>query len=164
MIKILVKSLLLVGIILSIYFIVNPSACSNLIAGRVVNPTENDLSYPSGDKQHGEILVPQGDSALHQDSADQAGIYDTNTMQENAKPENQISQEETDYAIANRYVELEREYVAKGQDTKDSAREIAYIVMDDFEMTPKEWEAFLQRATEANLFEKIREENKETNK
>ena len=26
--------------------------------------------------------------------------------------------------------------------------------MDDFEMTPAEWEAFLQRATVENLFEK----------
>ena len=160
MIKILVKSLLLVCIILSIYFIVNPSACSNLIAGRVVNPTEEDFPYPADDKK-GELIVPQGDSALHDDTAKEAGIYDTNTMQENRNGQNQISQEDTDYAIANRYVELEREYTEQGKDTKDSAREIAYIVMDDFEMTPKEWDAFLRRATESKLFEKIREENKE---
>ena len=159
MIKILVKALLLVCIILSIYFIVNPSACSNLIAGRVVNPTEDDFPYPSDEKKS-ELIVPQGDSALHKDTAKEAGIYDTNTMQENRANQEQISQEDTDYAIANRYVELEREYAEKGQDTKDSAREIAYIVMDDFEMTPKEWDAFLQRATQSNLFERIREENK----
>ena len=160
MIKILIKALLLVFIILSIYFIVNPSACSNLIAGRVVNPTEDELTYPADNSKKSEVLVPQGDSALHEDTAQEAGIYDTNTMQENRNPQNQISQEETDYAIANRYVELEREYIEKGKDPKESAKDIAYTVMDDFEMTPKEWDAFLQRATEANLFEKIREENK----
>ena len=160
MIKILIKSFLLVFIILSIYFIVNPSACSNLLAGRVVNPTEDEVSAPSDSKLHGGRLVPQGDSALQEDTAKEAGIYDTNTMQENNDAQNQISQDETDYAIANRYVELEREYAAKGLDTKESAKEIAYTVMDDFEMTPKAWDAFLQRATANNLLEKIREENK----
>ena len=160
MIKILIKALLLVIIILSIYFIVNPSACTNLIAGRVVNPTEEDLPYPAEEKHRSELLVPQGDSALQKDTAQEAGVYDTNTMQENANTQSSLTQEETDYAIANRYVELEREYAAKGQDTQASAKEIAYIVMDDFELTPKEWEAFLQRATETNLFEKVREENK----
>ena len=162
MIKILIKALLLVCIILSIYFIVNPSACSNLIAGRVVNPPEEDFRYPAEhNDQHKELLTPQGDSALHKDTAQEAGVYDTNTMQENRNAQNQISQEDADYAIANRYVELEREYTEQGKDTKDSAKEIAYIVMDDFEMTPKEWDAFLQRATESNLFEKIREESAE---
>ena len=159
MIKILIKSILLVCIILSIYFIVNPSACSNLIAGRVVNPLEED-EVPAELPRQGNVLVPQGDSALQQGTAPEAGVYDTNTMQENRNPQNQISQEETDYAIANRYVELEREYTEKGKDPKESAKEIAYIVMDDFEMTPKEWDSFLQRATETNLFEKIREESK----
>jgi len=162
-IKILVKALLLVCIILSIYFIVNPSACSNLIAGRVVNPTEEE-AFDAENKTQGELLVPQKDSALHKDTVQEAGVYDTNTMQENRagqeqkqpQEQGQISQEETDYAAANRYVELEREFAAQGKDPKD----IAYKVMDDFEMTPKEWDAFLQRATETNLFEKIREENK----
>jgi hypothetical protein len=30
--------------------------------------------------------------------------------------------------------------------------------MDDFELTPAEWEAFLQRATVDNLFEKVRQQ------
>ena len=30
--------------------------------------------------------------------------------------------------------------------------------MDDFELTPAEWEAFLQRATADNLFEKVRQQ------
>lgn len=28
--------------------------------------------------------------------------------------------------------------------------------MDDFELTPEEWEDFLQRATKSNLFDKVR--------
>ena len=62
-----------------------------------------------------------------------------------------------DYAIANRYVELENEYIKQKKDMKKAAQEISYIVMDDFEMTPAEWEAFLQRATVDNLFEKVRQ-------
>ena len=34
MIKMLLKTLILICIILSIYFIVNPSACSNLMSGK----------------------------------------------------------------------------------------------------------------------------------
>ena len=40
MLKILLKAAILVFIILSIYFIVNPAACSNLMMGRVTNSTE----------------------------------------------------------------------------------------------------------------------------
>ena len=40
----------------------------------------------------------------------------------------------------------------------DASREISYIVMDDFEMSPQEWESFLTRATASNLFNKVREE------
>ena len=167
MIKILLKSLLLICIILSIYFIVNPSACSNLLAGRVVNPDEAEFPYEDNSKPARAMLVPQGDShegSEPQKDAKAAGIYDTNTLQQQGEaqvpPQDQASQEDTDYAIANRYIELEREYADQGKDTTSNAKEIAYIVMDDFEMTPKEWDAFLQRATESNLFEKIREENK----
>ena len=68
------------------------------------------------------------------------------------------SQDDIDYAIASRYVELENEYAKNNMLGKDTAQEISYIVMDDFELTQQEWESFLQRATESNLFDKIRSE------
>ena len=93
-------------------------------------------------------------------------VTDTNSALQNQQPattapapsEKPYTQADIDYAIASRYVELENEYLAKKKDIKNAAKEISYIVMDDFELTPSEWEAFLQRATVDNLFEKVRQQ------
>ena len=90
-------------------------------------------------------------------------VTDTNSSTENQEaapstPAKTFTQADIDYAIASRYVELENEYIAKQKDVKKAAKEISYIVMDDFELTPAEWEAFLQRATADNLFEKVRQQ------
>lgn len=178
MLKILIKAAILVFIILSIYFIVNPSACSNLMLGRVVNSTSKEpiVSQPLDD--HRELFVPAGDKTQpHQpgsktDSSNQdfapesadtpataPAVVDTNTLTEQGNaPAPAYSQEDIDYAIASRYVELEQEYAQKNKINKDSAKEISYQVMDDFELTPQEWESFLQRATQSNLFNQIRTE------
>lgn len=222
MIKILVKAAILVCIILSIYFIVNPSACSNLMSGRVVNSMEELPTFVPNDKSHSELLTPQGDQPLErqaepaptaepeeefapvqEESAAQEpveqpaaqpaeqpaateeqkaaeeqpaastteeapAVTDTNSALEDqaaaqeaaklADPGKAFTQADIDYAIASRYVELENEYLAKKKDMKNAAKEISYIVMDDFELTPAEWEAFLQRATVDNLFEKVRQQ------
>ncbi len=180
MLKIFLKAAVLVFIILSIYFIVNPSACSNLMAGRVVNAprSEHPQIHPSMPPAQNELLVPVGDQAplpSAQDAAPNAsevsGVTDTNSLQaapEISVPEEQAadeaapvqySQEDIDYAIASRYVELEREYAKDNKPLgKEASREISYIVMDDFELSPQEWESFLTRATAANLFNKVREE------
>ena len=186
MIKILVKAAVLVGIILSIYFIVNPSACSNLISGRAVNSTEELPTFvPNNDKSHSELLVPQGDKGTQPSTQENTVVpqtvtttpaESTQTTQDTtpvitdtnsavaATPATQepeakgFTQADIDYAIASRYVELENEYLAKKKDVKNAAKEISYIVMDDFELTPAEWEAFLQRATVDNLFEKVRQQ------
>lgn len=156
MLKILIKAAILVFIILSIYFIVNPSACSNLMLGRVTNSMETEplVTDPSGD--HSEMFTPSGDQPLTTDGA-QPGVVDTNSLSEPVDVPN-YSQEDIDYAIASRYVELENEYAKNNLLGKDTAQEISYIVMDDFEMTPQEWEEFLQRATQSNLFDKVRSE------
>ncbi len=159
MLKILIKALILVCIILSIYFIVNPSACSNLVNGRVVNSLDA-ISTPAPDNQpQRELLTPvgdQGQTPQKTNAQEQSvpAVMDTNSTQPAPSAYNQ---DEVDYAIASRYVELEKEYTLKHPDTKDTAKEISYIVMDDFELTPSEWEAFLQRATASNLFEKVRQ-------
>lgn len=169
MLKILLKTILLVFIILSIYFIVNPSACSNLMMGRVTNITDTQAADEILSGSHGEMFVPAGDRPLQDPQpapAQQAaqpetdpeveGITDTNTLKELETPT--YSQEDMDYAIASRYVELEKEYAQQNKSGKDTAKEISYRVMDDFELTQQEWEAFLERATASNLFNKIRTE------
>lgn len=180
MIKILIKAAVLVCIILSIYFIVNPSACSNLMNGREVNSTEELPTFVPTDKSHSELLTPQGDKGTEQpaqgentpSSATQTEgtanatsvpvVTDTNSIPATETPKAEqpqnkgYTQADIDYAIASRYVELENEYLSKKKDVKNAAKEISYIVMDDFELTPAEWEAFLQRATADNLFEKVR--------
>ena len=205
MIKMLLKTLILICIILSIYFIVNPSACSNLMSGKAVNAREELPTFVPKDQDHSELLTPTGDEPLRSEekatptpaetpapateqpaavepAATQAstqtvtqastqtvsGVTDTNTLQaqpQAAAPEKpSYTVAETDYAIASRYVELENEYLKQKKDMKKAAQEISYIVMDDFEMTPAEWEAFLQRATVENLFEKVRQEQAAKNK
>ena len=170
MVKIFLKAAVLVFIILSIYFIVNPSACSNLLAGRVVNtpPVENPQINPSVPPAQEEMLIPAGD-LNPQDLPSAQEVISAPAAQEDEAEEQEASasleedfpytQEDIDYAVASRYVELEREYIKENKAMgKESSREISSIVMDDFEMSPEEWEAFLTRATSSNLFNKVREE------
>jgi len=167
-IKILVKAFILVCIVLSIYFIVNPSACSNLINGRVVNSMDETFTQPDRVVPQQELLGPSGDKpevtqtqeeSDVQPAQDSSFVQPSTTGEETAAPVTSgYSQEEVDAAIASRYVELEREYAKKNLDGKDMAKEISYTVMDDFDLTPSEWEAFLQRATATNLFDKVRQE------
>lgn len=172
MVKIVLKTAVLIFVIFSIYFIVNPSACSNFLAGRVTNQTELPVSgeLPAG--EHGEMFTPVGDKPLATvqrpgQAATSAkpqtveGIVDTNTL---TQEEPQYSQEDIDYAIASRYVELENEYAKQNKVGKNVAKEISYMVMDDFELTQSEWEAFLARATASNLFDKIRTEQAATSR
>lgn len=184
MFKILLKAAILVFIILSVYFIVHPSACSNLMLGRVTNPTDRHPAVEEMGDTHGELFTPAGDQPLDgyvppQGTSSDAEKEELLHEQEPApeepaaqepapaaqeeqpvKPADQTAaaytQEDIDYAIARRYVELEQEYARLNKIGKETAKEIAYKVMDDFEMTQQEWEAFLQRATESNLFNKIR--------
>lgn len=162
MLKILLKAAVLFLIVISVYIIVNPTACSNMLAGRERSSAQQDESQNAptyeqkqtiSDKQNqpDEMFTPTADQDAHK------GIIDTNTLQEEAK--NPVySQEDIDYAIASRYVELEREYARNHTVGKDTSREISFIVMDDFEMSPAEWESFLSRATANGLFEKVRKE------
>lgn len=188
MLKIFLKSAILVFIILSIYFIVNPSACSNLLAGRVVNTPREDtlqINNPSMPAAQNEMLIPVGDQnaqdipsaqevmeAPQQPQAQEPAPEETavaistpqeaQEKQDNAPVQEETSlytQEDIDYAVASRYVELEREYLKENKTLgKEASREISYIVMDDFEMSPEEWESFLTRATSSGLFNKVREE------
>ena len=171
MVKILLKTAILLFIIFSIYFIVNPSACSNFLAGRITNTDETEPTQTVPYGQHGEMFAPTGDGPLTKEQqpapattkpTEVKGIVDTNTLTEQAasqpQPVSQYSQADIDYAVASRYVELENEYARNKKVGKDTAKEISYIVMDDFELTQQEWESFLERATATNLFNKVRAE------
>ena len=128
--------------------------------GRVTNSpdTEPQIALPASTADHSEMFIPSGDKPLRQSASQEQkveGITDTNSLEtDNAGVD--YSQEDIDYAIASRYVELENEYAQAKKTTKDTAKEISYQVMDDFELTPEEWEDFLQRATKSNLFDKVR--------
>ena len=63
MLKIIIKSIILVCIVLSVYFIVNPSACSNLINGRAVN-VRQELPVQKQNDTHSELFTPTGDQPL----------------------------------------------------------------------------------------------------
>lgn len=166
MLKILLKALILLLIVLSIYLIVHPTACSNLLAGReTVMPDDDgvivDWRHPMA--EYDRTIDPAQPRMQSIDEALQReGV---NTQKEEPKEEpaatsqaKTYSQEDIDYAIARRYVELEQEYAQKGKVGKDTSREISFIVMDDFEMTAAEWDSFLSRATANDLFAKARKE------
>lgn len=163
MIRILLKSVVLFLIVLSVYFIVHPSACSNLLAGReTVAPvwTQDGEQKRSPMAEPGEEIKPVSESeadkiAEDEDSGNYTDILDTNTRKEEpARPV--YSQSQIDYAIASRYVELEQKYTADQTVGKDASQEIAHVVMDDFQMTPTEWDEFISRATSSDLFNKVR--------
>lgn len=160
MLKILVKAVILVFIILSIYFIVHPAACSNLMLGRVTNSSDKEIIVQHEADIHREMFVPSGDRPQKAVSAAQQNAFDTDMLSNDIPPVPAYSQEDIDYAVASRYVELENEYAQKNKKGKDAAKEISYIVMDDFELTQQEWESFLQRATQSNLFNKVRSDMK----
>lgn len=175
MIKIVLKTIVLLFIVFSVYFIVHPAACSNFLAGRETRIDEPS-SAPSDVRRHGpreeqstvsaspvstESASSQPQKPAQTEGAEDAdllekGVFDTNTMQEEGQPS--YSQDELDEAVASRYVELEREYANGNGGTvgKDAAREISFVVKDEFEMSPAEWESFLTRATEKGLFDRIR--------
>lgn len=154
MLKILLKAAVLFLIVLSIYFIVHPSACSNLLAGRETGGPKAADKTQSVVEDRTSLMLGEEDAAK-QPAKEGEGIFDTNTMKEEQK---KYSQEDIDYAIASRYVELEREYAQNHTLGKDASREISYVVMDDFEMSPAEWESFLSRAIASDLFNKVRQE------
>lgn len=158
--KILLKAAVLLFIVFSIYFIVNPSACSNMMAGREVRSSGGqDVQMQNTGSEQGQTISSSG--TISEDGAyipySEEGVFDTNTLNEEASAPI-YSQQDIDYAIASRYVELEREYSQNGTLGKDASREISFIVMDDFEMSPTEWEGFLQRATASDLFNKVRQD------
>lgn len=172
MVKILLKAAVLLFIVFSIYFIVHPAACSNMMAGREAVPLSEaerlGLQHPMAEP--GQTFSSDGyedhtdasSGTVTEDGAyapynDGQGLIDTNTMKEMTR-QPVYSQQDIDYAIASRYVELEREYARHHTVGKDTSREISFIVMDDFEMSPAEWESFLSRATASDLFDKVRRE------
>ena len=160
MLKILLKALVLFLIVLSVYLIIHPQACSNLLAGREAWPVEGEAAewrHPMAEPQN--VTDKNKDDWQNRDELFvQEKSEDQNAQKpaETTEPQPSYSQEDVDYAVASRYVELEREYAHKQPIGKDTAAELSYIVMDDFGMTPAEWESFLQRATAADLFEKAR--------
>ena len=164
MLKILFKALVLFLIVLSVYLIVHPTACSNMLAGR----ERTDLDGYVVDWRHpmAEPSTQIGDgSPNHPIISDELFEFEEPKEQtkDNQKAtttgdDSAYSQQEVDLAIARRYVELEQEYARKQTVGKDTSREISFIVMDDFEMTAEEWESFLSRANASGLFEKARKE------
>lgn len=180
MLKILLKSVVLFLIVLSVYLIIHPQSCANMLAGRErmapVSGAEGTPQHPMAEPKptitaqpvkenidQNELFEPQTTNAdaLQPATATQKApfaVYDSDCVpgSTGCPTTAKYSQEDYDYAVASRYVELEREYSQRHTIGKDTATELSYIVMDDFGMTPEEWNSFLSRATQTDLFEKAR--------
>lgn len=174
MIKILLKAVVLIFIIISIYLIVHPAACSNVLSGRrtVGVTTIFDPALQKPHNEVGELLQPIGDTGtgVINSQGEDLGVRPEEGLTEqpfegpsvnHAAPAVDFTQEDIDYAVASRYVELEREYAKNNVLGKDAAREISDVVMDDFQLSPKDWESFLSRATASNLFNRVRAEQQQ---
>ncbi|MBO7237696.1 MAG: hypothetical protein J6U96_00180 [Elusimicrobiaceae bacterium] len=161
MLKILLKAAVLFFIVVSVYLIVNPHACSNMLAGRErVEPAVGvgaEWRHPM--EEPGRTLEPAPEKQAPADEMlDEKPAAEKAADASNEATQKDYSQADIDYAIASRYVELEREYDADKQIGKDISQKIASTVMEDFEMTADEWNAFLARAVSSGLFEKVRQE------
>ncbi len=163
MLKILAKAAVLILIVLSVYFIVHPQACSNMLAGRQTRQgapsNDNELTHPMSEPQ------PSITDKSQQGILDRDELFNKPAEQEPTQPSTttsaqpvqpSFSQEDIDYAVASRYVELEREYTRTKPLTQEASSELSYMVMDDFGMSPAEWQSFMARATASGLFEKAR--------
>lgn len=157
--KILLKAAVLLFIVLSIYFIVNPSACTNLMLGRIPQDQTETINggYEHPLSEHRDnIQSGQGNTAVQEQSVEEEMTQDyRDGLQENSVQPT-FTQQDIDWAVASRYVELEQEYISRGAVGKDMARDISLVVMNDFEMTSQEWDSFLERATQENLFNRVR--------
>ena len=161
MLKILGKSGVLFLIIMSVYFIVHPQACSNMLAGRENSTptaaTENKEAQPSAEEPQQSITdKPQRHEPEQEGWFNTTGEPAQNGSSTMQNLQQSFSQDDIDYAIASRYVELEREYTRTHPLTKEASSELSYMVMDDFGMSPAEWQDFMTRATASDLFEKAR--------
>lgn len=165
MLKFFAKTAVLVLIILSVYFLINPSACSNFLNGKETNGTSSvPPAAAPGPNEPPATIGPapadgKTDEMLDQaqpSPAEEKGVFDTNSMHEPRPPQPAYSQEDLDYAKASYYVELEQEYAKSRPLGQDTSREIAFMVMERFKMTQAEWESFLARATAADLFTRVR--------
>ena len=125
-----------------------------IVKAKRLNDFRGAIDCVSG---YNDLYILQYDSQL---SAKRAYEYYLNSPSvEYVEPDTiYYSQEDLDYVVATRYVELENEYAQRQKIGKDTAKEISYMVMDAFELSPEEWEAFLERATKSNLFDQIRSE------
>ena len=151
MLKILLKAAVLVFIILSVYFIVHPSACSNLMLGRVTNPADNQPAVQEPAGTHGNLFTPaadrplegytpaqktgeeenellQGDLPLLDEPAGQEPAAVNSSAEQTAQTAAPYSQEDIDYAIARRYVELEQEYARLNKIGKDTEKYIHSLI------------------------------------
>lgn len=164
MLKILFKAFVLLLIVVSVYLIVNPQACSNMLAGRerVVPANGEEVHWRHPMAEPGQDLAAPApkttpaDEMLTDEEAAQPSVRAKD--KEVTPAQKTYSQQDIDYAIASRYVELEREYTGDKQDGKAVLQNLSTIVMKDFELTPEEWNAFLARATASDLFEKVRQD------
>ena len=165
MLKILFKAFVLLLIVISVYLIVHPQACSNMLAGRErVTPAYGEdvqwrhpMAEPTKDLSAPANNVSATDEMLT-DTATEPKTSAEPKTENTARSQKIYSQEDIDYAIASRYVELEREYAGNKQEGKEMLQNLSTVVMKDFEMTQAEWDAFLARATASDLFDKVRQE------
>ena len=159
--KVLGKSAVLFLIIMSVYFIVHPQACSNMLSGQknstpATATEKQEPQSPTAEPQQNVTDKPQRYEPAQEGWFNTTGEQPAQSSSSMQDLQQSFSQDDIDYAIASRYAELEREYTRTHPLTKEASTELSYIVMDDFGMSPAEWQSFMNRATASDLFEKAR--------
>lgn len=183
-VNILAKAAVLLVILFCIFFIIYPHACQNLSMGRMEPdakgsdaPASLQLSSAAGreaDKKAPIAIEEEEDDMAGEEGASVEGIKDTNTMQSPKAMEgvyvtdnpfesldtSEMTQDEYDYLVIQRYAALEERYLALHPNDKDSAVAIAAEVMKEAALDEADWQEILAKATENNWFDKARKELK----
>ncbi|WP_424245751.1 hypothetical protein Dip510_000689 [Elusimicrobium posterum] len=171
---ILAKAALLVIIIMCIFFIAYPQACHNMIVNNIVEderdaeikkdlppaheekdveqkPITENKPEEEDDSAGRQILIDASKDTPEQKDPSAAQTPAAKTLEELKK-----EQDDYDYKVAKRFVEVEKEYLKTGPINKDKSLAITEQVMKEFKLTDTEWLEIIAKAEERGWFTELR--------
>ncbi|WP_428897308.1 hypothetical protein Dip518_001095 [Parelusimicrobium proximum] len=155
-VKILLKAAALVAILIVVFLLLYPHACTNFLRGEKADPGSVPASeQPSKDKP----LVTQGDTPVHDDGSypDVTGGDDDGIVMFDVKDYDDANQR--DYQIAKRYLELEyAATTAKGPLDKEASEKLIDQVVKEFGITDEYWNEVVDKANARGWIEMIRKD------
>lgn len=147
-VNILARAALLILILFCVFFIIYPHACQNFSMGHWEPDVPHEQAPPAVN-----LVTP----AAREAAAGNMDIYVSDNPFATLNTEG-MTQDEYDYMVVQRYVELEARYSAKHPNDKDSSVVIAGEVMREAGLEEEDWQEILAKATANNWFAIARRE------